>query len=141
MEMTAQTKMARLMREVERSSSGRIIICSSGPATSLDHLPVQEDHLLPTKTRGKKEHKPTEGRGGEGRQHRVKSCCLLRPVCLYIVQRRQRRTKDGRPAGERFAYGPKCEILLRFTVIRTNIKFVILHLCCHCHCAVRVNYV
>ena len=64
MEMTAQTKMARLMREVERSSSGRIIICSSGPATSLDHLPVQEDHLLPTKTRGKKEHKPTEGRGG-----------------------------------------------------------------------------
>ena len=68
MDMTAQTKMARLMREVERSSSGRIIICSSGPATSLDHLPVQEDHLLPTKTRGKKGTQTNRGERGGGEE-------------------------------------------------------------------------
>jgi hypothetical protein len=63
---------------------------------SLDHLPVQEEHLLPkTQGRGKyTNHSHTQhktygkksgGEGGGNRQHRAESWAQLRPVCLVCI--------------------------------------------------------
>jgi hypothetical protein len=97
--MTAHTNMARLIREVESNSSGRIIMAQDSNPRRLiiflcrrsicfrklkeggnTHTASHTQH----KTYGKKSG---GGRGGN-RQHRAESWAQLRPVCLvYIVHK------------------------------------------------------